>query len=820
MSTISNSPLTARLQDFAWYEKIAGKYSNPDYLAKKCKTHPEKTNLRLHDLLSANMPDNDKWHDLQINLAVSAAKCCFNASYLSQDHALSLIPLLENAISAHRTNLVQILFQCQFPHTPENIRKLVEDAPDTLLEILQKSPERFSNKNLHIMFYEACIQGKKELVDELIPKIKNFGNVENSSAPLLVTTIKKGHPDIALQLIFSGMPFTADQERNTPLHIAAKCGNLALVHWLLKYGAQPGLKNVQNYTPLQLASQFGRRDVYEFLMKSSSEKISLLLDSISAGSLSYVAKELEISQKRSLLSDPYFRNRIHTLACECGTEQILLYLMEQGLHVQTSEQKENLLVNIVSRGFDKALKQILQMYDKQEILEILNRTSCLHLAIDRKHLEISRLLIAFGVQLNSTNDVRQSPLSGAHCKNAMCYLLGLAEKLGSQRHTDSYDESLFGACGELMLMLIEHGAMLNGRDKFHRTVLQRALDAGFPLNILKCIIGKLPQNLSQFSLIELHPQKGYFPINQVLADYRPEEALPIVYYLMEKGANPTQIDRAGENALNIAILHDHDELTMKFLSMGISPNCIHQSSKKTLLHSLIEKKRIELLSSLLENKAVLTLIDAKDCNGKTALNIACEMEKKNAAMLLLQKGASLSDCRFPSEWYQDQKFYTLLFPKLEDYLTQSKISPHEDLSLLFNQPAVSDCLLTVSCDQEKKSFHVRKDILKARSPYFNHLFSAEQTTYFINSIDIEAFEAVLLHLYGKEFPISHSNFRRLAPIAIQLDQGLVQRLQRWESEHPECKWKDYLDLKSQKIPKKQKAQNEHIGAPSKKKLHI
>ena len=57
---------------------------------------------------------------------------------------------------------------------------------------------------------------------------------------------------------------------DTPLHIAARNGNLKIIEVLLKCGDDPNVKNRAGQTPLTLAAQFGHHDVVSFLVKGQS----------------------------------------------------------------------------------------------------------------------------------------------------------------------------------------------------------------------------------------------------------------------------------------------------------------------------------------------------------------------------------------------------------------------------------------------------------------------------------------------------------------------------------------------------------------------
>ena len=53
----------------------------------------------------------------------------------------------------------------------------------------------------------------------------------------------------------------------TPLHNAAYVGNLEIVQHLLQAGADPALRDYQNYSPLDWAQERGQGAAAEFLVR-------------------------------------------------------------------------------------------------------------------------------------------------------------------------------------------------------------------------------------------------------------------------------------------------------------------------------------------------------------------------------------------------------------------------------------------------------------------------------------------------------------------------------------------------------------------------
>ena len=67
------------------------------------------------------------------------------------------------------------------------------------------------------------------------------------------------------------MPF-ALQENQTPLHIAARLGNVDNVVLLLQHGAQPNATTKDQYTPLHIAAKEGHEEVVQVLLEHGANQ--------------------------------------------------------------------------------------------------------------------------------------------------------------------------------------------------------------------------------------------------------------------------------------------------------------------------------------------------------------------------------------------------------------------------------------------------------------------------------------------------------------------------------------------------------------------
>ena len=67
------------------------------------------------------------------------------------------------------------------------------------------------------------------------------------------------------------MLLVCSQEQQTPLHIAARLGNVDNVVLLLQHGAKPDSTTKDMYTPLHIAAKEGHEEVASVLLEHNAD---------------------------------------------------------------------------------------------------------------------------------------------------------------------------------------------------------------------------------------------------------------------------------------------------------------------------------------------------------------------------------------------------------------------------------------------------------------------------------------------------------------------------------------------------------------------
>ncbi|CAB0033122.1 unnamed protein product [Trichogramma brassicae] len=110
-------------------------------------------------------------------------------------------------------------------------------------------------------------------------------------------------------------------------------------------------------------------------------------------------------------------------------------------------------------------------------------------------------------------------------------------------------------------------------------------------------------------------------------------------------------DGQGRTPLHLALEHDLHELVKLLLRRGADPN-LTDDDGRTLLHVICEKDRDDefarILFEICDERQLTVQVNTRDKSGKTPLQLAVAKLSPNTVDMLLNRGADMSNCLFPT----------------------------------------------------------------------------------------------------------------------------------------------------------------------------
>ncbi|XP_016981985.2 ankyrin repeat and sterile alpha motif domain-containing protein 1B [Drosophila rhopaloa] len=146
------------------------------------------------------------------------------------------------------------------------------------LSSFRRSPSiNCQDMNGYTSLHHACLNGHGNIVRLLLSHNALLDVPDIRGSTPLFLAAWAGHQDIVKMLLMhtptGANPNAQTIENETPLHSGAQHGHNAVVAILLSYGADPAIRNNSFQTALDLASQFGRLQVVQTLLRIDPDLI-------------------------------------------------------------------------------------------------------------------------------------------------------------------------------------------------------------------------------------------------------------------------------------------------------------------------------------------------------------------------------------------------------------------------------------------------------------------------------------------------------------------------------------------------------------------
>jgi serine/threonine-protein phosphatase 6 regulatory ankyrin repeat subunit B len=226
-------------------------------------------------------------------------------------------------------------------------------------------------------------------------------------------TIKKRNslkiPEVVRELLEHGANVnTADNEGETPLHIAGWEGHVEVVQELLEHGANVNTADIYGRTPLHVAVWKGRAEVVRELLEHGANVNNA--DKDGRTPLHMAGRKRRVEVVRELLehdanvntADIDGRTPLHTAGLY-GHVEVVRELLEHGADVNTADKDGRTPLHIAGRyGHVKVVRVLLENGADVNTADNDGHTP-LYIAGWEGHVEVVRELLKHGANVNTTD---------------------------------------------------------------------------------------------------------------------------------------------------------------------------------------------------------------------------------------------------------------------------------------------------------------------------------------------------------------------------------------------------------------------------------
>lgn len=448
----------------------------------------------------------------------------------------------------------------------------------------------------------------------------------------------------------------------TPLHVAFNLKSRNVVQLLLSFGANPTLKNLDEYNALHYAAELGYDDLIPVLLekgcgvneKSSKEQSTPLTLALKQNKITTAKLLLELG------ADPHSYSFDDTnplfLACSVGNCDLVKYFIKEGVEIKirclTIAVKNKHIATVAllfESGCDVVLKNsqctsfhhavrsgfvdiVQEFIERGADLNAPNHDELtpLHLALSVGHSSTVKLLLSKGADVTYADKLK--PLFSecySNRGNIVEELINQGAKINGNVTVDATALllALKNTREDVAEVLLKHGADFQRRDSSGNSCLHYASMAGFE-SIVRLLIEKGAK-------INTRNGHGKSPLLKALKYKRAS----IARILLENGALPTAVDYHGFSCLHFASRMGGDDIVGKLINLGLDVNLQNKYNKTPLMLALSEKNE-STAALLLSSKKIK--ISLKEFDGTSYLHYASKAGFESIVEILISQGIDLN----------------------------------------------------------------------------------------------------------------------------------------------------------------------------------
>lgn len=475
-----------------------------------------------------------------------------------------------------------------------------------------------------------------------LPDEALFGPVLGNQVPLVEALLASG-ANIAAR----------NNDQETVLHLAAKCGSAPMVATLLKNSsrgvrADSDAVNKDRRTALHYAVEGGHLAAARVLINQGADKDA-------KDSQGKTARDLRRGYNEGPLGYPFswdssYRQTLHRAAIEGRLARVKQVLSGGGKVDERDEDSMTALHHAAELGNAEVVEFLLERGAKPNAKNHY-WTTPLHLAADGGHTEAIRLLLA-------TRNTGKYP-KGAHSQMKDYYSRTPMHFAAMGGHTEAvkllnehngrwnYDgywkcELHYAAIGghtETVELLLEIGVPVDTASFLDMPALSHAAGRGHT-RIVMLLLGKgaSPTKTGFGGKTAFHHAAGGGQTEVIklllagIADNARPEALELK-------------DESWRTAISYAVSGGHADTVLLLLTYGAVLD-VNDSTDQTLLHHAARSGHTEIVGLLFDRMPISRrawLLEAKDKRGRTALHLAAYYDYLDTVKFLLGCGAALEE---------------------------------------------------------------------------------------------------------------------------------------------------------------------------------
>ncbi|KAH8334197.1 hypothetical protein KR059_007435 [Drosophila kikkawai] len=473
----------------------------------------------------------------------------------------------------------------------------------------------FLNKNVYLYFilfkdnYTALHIAVESAKPAVVETLLGFGadvHVRGGKlreTPLHIAARVKDGDRCALMLLKSGAsPNLTTDDALTPVHVAARHGNLATLMQLLEDEGDPLYKSNTGETPLHMACRSCHPEIVRHLIETVKEKhgpdkATTYINSVNDDGATALHYTCQITKEEVKIPE--------------SDKQIVRMLLENGADVtlQTKNALETAFHYCAVAGNNDVLMEMISHMNPTDIQKAMNRQSSvgwtpLLIACHRGHMELVNNLLANHARVDVFDTEGRSALH-------------LAAERGYLHVCDA---------------LLTNKAFINSKSRVGRTALHLAAMNGFT-HLVKFLIK------DHNAVIDILTLRKQTPLHLAAASGQME----VCQLLLELGANIDATDDLGQKPIHVAAQNNYSEVAKLFLQQH--PSLVNATSKdgNTCAHIAAMQGSVKVIEELMKFDRSGVISARNKLTDATPLQLAAEGGHADVVKALVRAGASCTE---------------------------------------------------------------------------------------------------------------------------------------------------------------------------------